>query len=136
MSNRWGHYAPDPQPDEPTNANDRYDFRRWVADPTDDAPGIVRRHVAILTGEQGVPRTKAWKIAMAEIRMTRPMPTPGAIRGGASGDFYYECPCGDNDSNSNIGGLKRTRTAHHKFHVEQRRADRALLDEMSEKESV
>lgn len=131
---KYSQYAPDPQSDEPPNANDRYDFRQWVADPTDDAPGIVRRHVAILVAEKGLSKTQAWKVAMADVRLTRPVPRTSGVHKG-SDSFYthrFTCECGYEQDSYDLAGAKRGRDAHARFHTEQRQTDRALLDEMRE----
>lgn len=133
---KYTHYAPDATSDEPPNSNDRYDFRRA----TEDARNIARRHVAILTGEFRLPRTKAWRIAMASIREVWPTEHTGGIVTGKNERGYpehsFRCSCGAVYDNTDKGGLVRTRKAHAALHVTQRREDKELLGELAELEAA
>lgn len=139
---KYRQHAPDPQPGEPPTHDDRYDFRRLVADPTSDAPAIIRRHVDLLVADGLLP-TKAWKLAMADHRLVWPLPvTSGVVTftepapswtGSTTRTTYgFRCECGWEETQLSKGGAKRSRDAHHRFHVDQRAADRALVERQTQ----
>ena len=118
---------------EPPTADDRWYFYQAG----EDAQNIVRRHVHLLTTEQGMAVTKAWKLAMADHRLVWPLPHTTGVHAvttttGSGKAYAFKCDCGWEETNTDLTGIKRSRRAHHEYHVKLREADRALVESMKE----